>query len=133
MAIPKDEYERRLKAALELNGMTLADLREPLREHGLGAHQAARAAHPSDDVPISKALIHALAEILSVPESWFTAEDWRQVVGSTSQPAGLSPQLVAVLESMNEQLVELVAASEVRASGQSFQGSGESQATGNGK
>jgi transcriptional regulator with XRE-family HTH domain len=69
-----DELARRLVAARELRGLSQEALGERMLAEGFGRHDAARIERGDPRVPVSPARRRGLAEILQVPEWWFTAE-----------------------------------------------------------
>jgi transcriptional regulator with XRE-family HTH domain len=69
-----DELARRLVAARELRGLSQEALGERMLAEGFGRHDAARIERGDPRVPVSPARRRGLAEVLQVPEWWFTAE-----------------------------------------------------------
>lgn len=102
MAISKEQWEARFKAALELRGMDLKDFPEELE--GFPKRAAVRALHPSDTYLATRPLARSVAEELGLPEEWFTAEDFSEVF-ATGPAEGVETRL-AELERVGERVVE---------------------------
>ncbi len=92
MAIPKAQWQRRLRAALELRGMDLKDL--PHIE-GFSKKAAARANRDRDDYLASEPLAEAVAKVLELPPEWFTAENFSAVVSRGGGQPGAADELRA--------------------------------------
>jgi len=92
MPLPKEEYKRRLDAALALNGKTLDEIDDALRQKkwGLGKEAASRAGRPSDKREPTRSLSVALGRELHVGEGWFEIEDWKTLIseGAAAATAG---------------------------------------------
>lgn len=109
MGLGKEEWDRRLKAGLALNDMTLVDLRAELLRHGLPADSAARAGRPADPYQPNHALAMVVAEVLGMPTAWFEAEDWRPLLSEPTEAESLATaaDLEVAVGVLNEGLAEL--------------------------
>lgn len=87
MALSSEEFRRRVVAAAALKGWDLDDLQAPLEERQFPKHAAARAGRSSDSYMAGRALILVLADILDVPEEWFTAEDVYELIAAPAAEA----------------------------------------------
>jgi hypothetical protein len=100
MGLSKDEWKRRLEAALALRDKELSDLKYAVHEQGLPVNAAARAGHASDTLQPSHALAVVVAELLDMPVAWFEDEEWRTLV--TEPPAEGEEALVALVRRLAE-------------------------------
>lgn len=76
MALDADELARRIVSARELRGIDQAELGEAMKDEGYGKHDIAKMERQDATAPpLNRGRRIALAEILRVPEWWFTADD----------------------------------------------------------
>lgn len=85
MAIPKSQWQRRLKAALEVTGQDMKDLPEVWEGFVKNAPQ--RANHDSDGYRASDALAGVVADYFGLPKEWFTVEGFAEWISRASTPA----------------------------------------------
>lgn len=82
MVIPKRQWQRRLRAALELRGKQLKDLPHI---DGFPKKAAARANREADDYVASDLLAEGVARVLDLPVEWFTVADFNEWLTTPTQ------------------------------------------------
>lgn len=97
MAVAKAQWQRRLRAALELRGMDLQDL--PHIE-GFPLKAAARANRDGDDYEAPDLLAEGVARVLDLPVEWFTEPDFDRWLASRGQGAGGEADQLQRIEKM---------------------------------
>lgn len=109
VTLSKDEWKRRVDAALSLRGEELGDLRHVVKEKGLPLNAAARAGHDSDAYEPNHALALVLAEITELPVAWFEVEDWRSLISEEAVAAGDPGDEAGKLKAERSLLLSMIA------------------------
>lgn len=96
MGLTKDEWGRRLKAAIELRGLDLQDLPaklEALRDdYSVASHGPARAARAGDAQEPTRGMGRAVAAALDLPEDWFLVDDFDEWLSREKSSAAEAEQ-----------------------------------------
>jgi transcriptional regulator with XRE-family HTH domain len=93
-----------MEAARALHGLKSVELDALLNEHGFGKYDSGRIERGEMD--LTKARRRALAEILEVPESWFTEETLDLTSAEASEPVdltGVEAHLAVIAQKLSAQ------------------------------
>jgi hypothetical protein len=110
MPLSKDEYKRRVDAAVALNATTLTEVDRILAgpDWKFGQEAASRPGRPGDKAEPSRPLSLALGEILGVGADWFEVADWRSLLREGAAVAQLPDDQLGELKAQRSVLLSTI-------------------------